>query len=90
LDETKHDDFIRYEIGVNNKRLYRIKVDMAYAKSHLAETGLPGLEVSIGMTIGHLPTQQSNNRLSDHYNLTKDIILNNRERLFASFEKEVA
>ena len=84
--EKQHDGFTRVDVGQNSNRLYRIKIDIDAVKRHVEKQVLPQITSAIESTLNGLSVPDSGNRMSQHYSLTRDVILNNREKLFSNLE----
>lgn len=70
--QTAHENpHVRVEIGKNSKRIYRIMLDVVALKCDLVRLAVDAIE--------ELPREH--NRLSNSYDLTKQIVLQNRDKL---------
>ena len=75
-----HRDHVFVEVGVNSRRIYRIKLDV---KQLNCEAVALEVKEAIEQTLSELgPT--ASNRLADTYRLNESIILKNRHELFGA------
>jgi len=77
-----HGDHVFVEVGVNSRRIYRIRIDTEKLKF---DTVAVEVKEAIEKTINELGPR-ANNRLVESYRLNENIILNNRRELFGEPE----
>ena len=91
--EKSSDCSASFEIGTLSKRLYRVNVDLrkmgerigVKVDSHMvalaADKAIEAIMAVLKIVPASASNQISENRLSEHYGVTRSLLLNNRDRL---------
>lgn len=88
VSEKIHNQFTRIDCGINSGRIYRLKFDLAELKKQMENQAFPNWKTEIEAAMDDLSHKPSSNRLSEHYNLTKNVLLNHQDRLFPKLEAQ--